>query len=171
MNRVFDEIRGMCKDHNNIIYIVDASRSGAFISAYRTNGQRIRTFGRGKLTNPAFVACDRLGRIYVTDEKECSVSVFDSMGNFILKFGSEGEGNGELMGPTGICVDPKGNVIVADTLNNRISAFAPDGRFKFHFETENNLTRPAAIAISKDGLLAITSQYISFKSVSVYKIC
>ena len=70
VNKVFDEIRGMCKDHNDIIYIVDASRSGAFISAYRTNGQRIRTFGRGKLTNPAFVACDRLGRIYVTDEKE-----------------------------------------------------------------------------------------------------
>ena len=161
----------MCKDYNNVIYIVDASRMGAYISAYKTNGQRIRTFGRGKLTKPSFVACDRLGRIYVTDEKDCSVNVFDGMGNFILKFGSEGEGNGELMGPTGICVDPKGNVIVADTLNNRISVFAPDGRFKFHFMAENNITRPQAIALSRDGLLAVTSQYIAFHSVSVYKIC
>ena len=161
----------MCKDYRGILYIVDASRSGAFISAYQTNGVRIRTFGRGKLTRPAFVACDRLGRIYVTDEKECCVCVFDEMGNFILKFGSEGDGTRELMGPTGICVDPKGNVIVADSLNNRISVFTPDGRFKYHLVPKSNITLPLAIDVSRDGLLAVTSQYISFKSVSVYKIC
>ena len=170
VHRVFGNIRGMCRGNKDIIYIVDSS-SEAFLSAYQNNGKRIRTFGRGKLSKPAFVACDRLGRIYVTDEKDCCVCVFDDTGNFILKFASEGEDNGKLMGPTGICVDPMGNLLVADSLNNRISVFAPDGRFMHHLVSENNIMQPLGIDLSRDGLLAVTSQYISFKSVSVYKIC
>ena len=46
--------------------------------------------------------------------------VFNSEGEFLLKFGSNGEGNGQFNAPTGVAVDVNGNIIVADWGNSRI---------------------------------------------------
>jgi tripartite motif-containing protein 2/3 len=46
--------------------------------------------------------------------------VFNQEGEFLLKFGSNGEGNGQFNAPTGVAVDSNGNIIVADWGNSRI---------------------------------------------------
>lgn len=46
--------------------------------------------------------------------------MFNNEGEFILKFGSNGEGNGQFNAPTGVAVDINGNIIVADWGNSRI---------------------------------------------------
>ena len=46
--------------------------------------------------------------------------MFNSEGEFLLKFGSNGEGNGQFNAPTGVAVDVNGNIIVADWGNSRI---------------------------------------------------
>jgi len=46
--------------------------------------------------------------------------VFNTEGEFLLKFGSNGEGNGQFNAPTGVAVDANGNIIVADWGNSRI---------------------------------------------------
>lgn len=48
------------------------------------------------------------------------VQVFSPEGEFLLKFGSNGEGNGQFNAPTGVAVDGNGNIIVADWGNSRI---------------------------------------------------
>ena len=48
------------------------------------------------------------------------MQVFNSEGEFLLKFGSNGEGNGQFNAPTGVAVDANGNIIVADWGNSRI---------------------------------------------------
>lgn len=48
------------------------------------------------------------------------LQVFSPEGEFILKFGSNGEGNGQFNAPTGVAVDANGNIIVADWGNSRI---------------------------------------------------
>lgn len=48
------------------------------------------------------------------------IQVFNQEGEFILKFGSNGEGNGQFNAPTGVAVDSNGNIIVADWGNSRI---------------------------------------------------
>lgn len=48
------------------------------------------------------------------------LQVFNNEGEFILKFGSNGEGNGQFNAPTGVAVDINGNIIVADWGNSRI---------------------------------------------------
>lgn len=53
------------------------------------------------------------------------VQKFDSDGNFITKWGSEGSGEGQFNRPLGISVDSEGNVYVVDTGNYRIQVFAP----------------------------------------------
>jgi len=51
------------------------------------------------------------------------VQKFDSNGNFVTKWGSEGGGHGEFNEPGGIAVDSSGFIYVADTNNNRIQKF------------------------------------------------
>ncbi len=166
---IFGKMRGMCRDYRGTVYIAD--KTNADIIAYNPEGKRTRTFGKPILKRPAFVTCDRLGRVYVTDEDEGCVIVFDQHGSQIFKIGSKGTGNGELLGPSGICIDPKGNVVVADTLNNRICVFTPDGRFKHHLVTEDKLFQPVGLDINNEGLIAITTNHVTFKSISVYKLC
>lgn len=48
------------------------------------------------------------------------MKVFNTEGEFLLKFGSNGEGNGQFNAPTGVAVDVNGNIIVADWGNSRI---------------------------------------------------
>lgn len=49
-----------------------------------------------------------------------NLQVFNTEGEFLLKFGSNGEGNGQFNAPTGVAVDVNGNIIVADWGNSRI---------------------------------------------------
>lgn len=46
--------------------------------------------------------------------------MFNTEGEFLLKFGSNGEGNGQFNAPTGVAVDANGNIVVADWGNSRI---------------------------------------------------
>lgn len=52
--------------------------------------------------------------------------VFSPEGEFLLKFGSNGEGNGQFNAPTGVAVDANGNIIVADWGNSRIQVTGLD---------------------------------------------
>jgi hypothetical protein len=54
---------------------------------------------------------------------------FDSSGNFLLKFGSNGSGDGEFSYPVGISVDSNGNVLVADSDKKNIQRFTPNGEY------------------------------------------
>lgn len=53
-----------------------------------------------------------------------AAQVFNTEGEFLLKFGSNGEGNGQFNAPTGVAVDVNGNIIVADWGNSRIQVSA-----------------------------------------------
>jgi sugar lactone lactonase YvrE len=78
---------------------------------------------------PQGVAVDPGGDVYVTDENNNRVEKFDSTGNFLLQFGSHGNGPGQLNGPGHIALDPQGNVIVSDAGNYRVEKFSPAGAF------------------------------------------
>lgn len=72
------------------------------------------------LPGPHFAAVNHNNEIIVTDFHNHSVKVFNTEGEFLLKFGSNGEGNGQFNAPTGVAVDINGNIIVADWGNSRI---------------------------------------------------
>lgn len=64
---------------------------------------------------------------------ETILQVFNTEGEFLLKFGSNGEGNGQFNAPTGVAVDVNGNIIVADWGNSRIQV-----RRMNHFYSSKN---------------------------------
>ncbi len=83
----------------------------------------------GGFREPAAVAVDAQGNVYVTEVGSHRILKFDPQGNFIAQVGSRGEGRGRFNEPWGIAVDAQGNVYVADTWNNRIQKFNPDLKF------------------------------------------
>lgn len=75
---------------------------------------------------PLSIAVDGSGRVYVADDWNNRIQVFDSTGAYLTTIGGAwGSNTGQLRGPSGVAVDSAGNVYVADRDNHRIQKFAP----------------------------------------------
>lgn len=92
-------------------------------------------FARGRSSNdgqflaPVAMAFDSQDRLYVTDEEAHRISVFNSAGKFLGKWGSFGGNAGEFNSPAGIAIDADDNVYIVDTQNNRVQKFTTDGKY------------------------------------------
>ena len=58
-----------------------------------------------------------------------SIKKFDSDGNFITSWGTEGTGDGQFLHAHGIDIDSSDNVYVSDDDRNNIQKFDSDGNF------------------------------------------
>jgi DNA-binding beta-propeller fold protein YncE len=85
--------------------------------------------GDGRSTWPFGVAVDGNDHVYVSDEWNNTISVFDGSGKFVRKWGKTGSGDGELLRPAGLACEKSGNIIVVDGGNNRLQVFTPEGKF------------------------------------------
>ena len=85
--------------------------------------------GDGQFGLPVAMAFDSRERLYVTDEYLHRISIFDSSGTFLGKWGVMGSGDGELNGPAGIAIDADDNLYIADQNNHRIQKFTADGNY------------------------------------------
>src|ERR1017187_9775037 len=93
--------------------------------------------GNGQFNGPVGIAIDSANNIWVADTGNNRLEKFSSTGsagvastvNFLLKFGSYGNGNGQFRGPFSVSVDPSGNVWVADSQNQRVQEFDASGNF------------------------------------------
>ena len=85
--------------------------------------------GDGRSTWPFGVAADAQERVYVSDEWNNTISVFDNKGKFLQKWGKTGSGDGELLRPAGLVCEKNGNVIVVDSGNHRLQVFTGEGKF------------------------------------------
>ncbi len=80
--------------------------------------------------HPRAVAVDNEGRVYVADDWNKRLQVFDAAGAYLTTIGgntSSGTKSGQmyLNSPLGVAVGSDGTVYVADTNNHRITRFAP----------------------------------------------
>jgi uncharacterized protein (TIGR03663 family) len=80
---------------------------------------------RGQLQQPAGLAVDGDGNVYVADSFNSRVQKFDRDGRFVAVLG----GPDRFFQPWGVAVDRDGSVYVADTWNHRIQKYDRDGRF------------------------------------------
>src|SRR6266571_3455041 len=85
--------------------------------------------GEGRSTWPFGVAVDGQDHVYVSDEWHNTISVFDTSGKFMRKWGTAGSGDGEFTQPWGITLDQAGNIYVADWKNHRVQKLSPQGKF------------------------------------------
>src|SRR5437016_3479261 len=92
----------------------------------------------GQLYNPSGVAVDSSGNVIVVDTENYRIQVFDSQGNFLRAFGSQGSGDGQFNTPSGVAVSASGNIVVADTNNARILVFDSQGNFLSMFGSQGS---------------------------------
>ncbi|KAI2536211.1 tripartite motif containing 2 [Homo sapiens] len=155
--------KGVSVDRNGHIIVVDNKACCVFI--FQPNGKIVTRFGSrgngdrqfaGTLDGPHFAAVNSNNEIIITDFHNHSVKVFNQEGEFMLKFGSNGEGNGQFNAPTGVAVDSNGNIIVADWGNSRIQVFDGSGSFLSYINTSADpLYGPQGLALTSDGHVVV----------------
>lgn len=84
----------------------------------RTGGERPEVFG-----NVVGLAVDEVGRIYVADETDQGIRVFDPQGHFLRRFGRLGQTPGEFQDLRGVVWHPSDVLLAMDIGARRITAF------------------------------------------------
>ncbi|MGI0088302.1 MAG: hypothetical protein ACREBI_10175 [Nitrosotalea sp.] len=109
--------------------------------------------GPGQLHLPRGIAVDNSGNIYVADNRNHRVEVFDPSGKFISEFD-----NGGI--PEGVAVDGSGNIIVVDRSNMTVKKFSPGGALLSFFGSAGSepgqLGNAARVAIDGSGDIYVT---------------
>jgi DNA-binding beta-propeller fold protein YncE len=79
--------------------------------------------------DPHTIAFDSSENLYITYTNNHRIQKFDSNGNFITKWGSEGSEDGQFILPLGLDVDSHENVYVVDQGKANIQKFDSNGNF------------------------------------------
>jgi DNA-binding beta-propeller fold protein YncE len=128
-----------------------------------TSGKNHTLTEPGQFSRPAGVAVDSDGDVYVTDNFNTRVEIFDADGNFISTFGKAGDGPGYFARPKGIAIDRDNHIWVVDSVQNRVQVFDKEGHLLIYFGGPGNrpgeMMVPEAIAIDNNNRVFTTEQY------------
>ena len=123
---------GLARGSDDVLYVANwgtESQGGARITKCVMSTQEWLAdigspgSGDGEFLWPGGLTTDSDENLYLTDQADSKVVVFDKEGGFIGKWGEEGSEPGRMMRPSGIAFDCDGNLLVSDTRNHRIQKF------------------------------------------------
>jgi sugar lactone lactonase YvrE len=107
--------------------------------------------GEGGLTRPRSVAWGPSREVAVSDPGRGAVEVFDEFGSGLYSLSCP-----DTLDPGDLIFDSSGSLIVADLRHGRVVAFPPGGGpASAAFGGEGIPFRPSALAIDREGLLAV----------------
>jgi hypothetical protein len=81
------------------------------------------------LYKPGRYMVDTTGKIYISDDSDMAIKVFDQNGTFLKSIGRKGGGPGEFENIGYMAMLPNGNILVMDFQSRRTSLLKPDGEF------------------------------------------
>ena len=102
----------------------EALRLEKDLSIGKAEGEREYTF-----SSIAGVDADGEGNVYVLDDADALVKVFDGHGNFLRAIGRKGQGPGETERPEFVEITPQDEVFVYDYASFRVVFYSRDGVF------------------------------------------
>lgn len=119
-----DEARGR-------LYVSDVIKNEVLVFDLAT-GKKLFSFGGrgsapGQLYVPQGIAIDKEGRIFVAEQLNTRVQVFDTEGRHVSMFGKRGDKIFNFEGPRGLAFDSQGNLFVAEARKSALLVFRPDG--------------------------------------------
>jgi DNA-binding beta-propeller fold protein YncE len=144
-----------------------SATSGRPVASWGCLGREVGQFDFGILQGSA-AALDAQGHLYIADEGNQRVQIFDSSGHILAAWplaDGPGSGNGgELEEPLGIAVGG-GRVFVIDFADGEVRLFSPDGRRLAPWGTPRGvkgpLAFPSGIAASATGVVYISDMRTS----------
>lgn len=129
---LFDQPTDVAVDLAGIAYVINGPGekfdSGNCIMRLNQKGQVTAMKGKtgeakGNFDKPSGIAISPAGTLFVTDQGNDRVQVFDDKLNFILAFGESGSDPGKFNGPSDIAMLPDGRFFVVDVGNQRVQLF------------------------------------------------
>ena len=136
------------------------------VQVFDRNGDFCFSFGKlgnwdGEVSCPNFVAVDKHDNIYVSDEVNMRIQIFNRDGTYLRKVTSQEihgfRGNMELL--SGIAVDSRGHIVVGGKGSCTVGIFTPNGRFLRTFSSKRtNQSRvqfATGIALTSGGEIAV----------------
>jgi sugar lactone lactonase YvrE len=125
-----------------------------FVTMWGTAGS-----GNGQFNDPAGVAVDGSGFVYVADTGNNRVQKFTTAGAYVAQWGGLGSGNGQFSGPFGITV-AGGVVYVVDTGNQRVQYFNTSGGYLGQWggagSGNGTFSQPLCVAVDPSGNVYVT---------------
>ncbi len=115
----------MAVDSLGNVYIADGG--SGFVHKFDGEGHPLLSFKDDHLKQPAGIAVDRRGAMYVSDYARGLLLIFFPDGTRYREI--RGGPGRRFRHPVSICVDDDGNIFVLDGEGTRIQEFRPDGRF------------------------------------------
>ena len=141
---------------NHRIQILTAN--GNFISKFGTKGSE-----DGEFKYPRGICLDQEGRVFVADQGNFRVSVFQSDGKFLYHIKGDSD-ESELLKPWGLTFDPSGNLHITDRKHECVKVFTARGDYVTQYGT-GHLKDPAYIAIDGEGYCFVSGV---LKTVSMF---
>jgi len=127
---------------------------------------------RNGFDQPRGIAIGQQGNLYVTDQNNHRVVIFDRLGEYTGEWGSYGSSAGMFIFPAGIAVASDGTVLVSDSGNHRVQRFTSDGEFLGQWGEEGTgdgeFVQLEGIAAGPDSLMAVCDSGTS--SFSIYTL-
>jgi hypothetical protein len=97
--------------------------------------------GEIRLFKPGRFAVDARGQIYIGDNSDMAIKVFDQAGKFLRAIGRKGEGPGEFTFIGDMVPLPDGRLLVTDFQARRTSFFDSEGQFLVSYSWKKNFLK------------------------------
>lgn len=128
--------------------------------------------GRGKPRQPVDLTVDNAGKIYVVDEADCPVRVFDSRGKFVSCLEKFLPGRNNYWRPAGVCIDSKNRIWAVDAGASALRVFDASGNLlqiiNAADEGSRNFFFPMRISIDRYGRLYLLQK--GTNAIEVFQI-
>ncbi|HEY3296461.1 MAG TPA: CxxxxCH/CxxCH domain-containing protein [bacterium] len=152
-------------DVNDSIKVFDAA--GNFLSAFGGHG-----YFAGRLDDPVSLLINNsLGELYVADQNNSRISVFNLNGTYLRAWGALGNGNGapsRFLRLWGLAADSLNRIWAYDDVLSSLQVFGPDGASLANIHVTNALIRTGVDIEILGDKLYLTAQ--SSHCVLVYRI-
>jgi len=97
---------------------------------------------------PAGLAADRGGELFLTDDAADRVLAFDPLGAVLSVRGGFGQANDRYARPSGIAVDGRGRLLVADPGNRRVQLLDSFGSYLATFPLDSTLAARGGVVVA-----------------------